>query len=300
MSTNRLEQTSKYLQEKLLQWLPEHDQGIVQTDIEGLTLSRYDSTFPPRKHFYQPTITVVLQGIKRSVIGNEEYIYGRNHCMVVGVNLPGVYQITEASSEKPFLSVALRLDKYTINQLLTEMPPCSLPEKENIPGIVVSEVSQEIQDAFLRLIELLDNPTSIAVMAPMIIREIHFLLLNSSQGDCLCFVNSTGTKSHQIVQAVQWLKENYAQPLDVTSLAKLVNMSGSTFHRYFRQITTFSPLQLQKQLRLYEAERLMLLEGKNAKTAAFQVGYESVPQFSREYKRQFGAAPHQDITKKRV
>lgn len=294
---SRLMRTNAYLKEKMLQWLPQHNR--ISTAIDGLMLSRCDKVSNGERCFYQPMVAIVVQGFKRSMLANQEYNYGDKHCMVVGVDMPGVYHIAKASPEEPFLSLSIKLDRYIISQLLSEMPPVSGKINESLSPVSVSEVTNEVLDACLRLVELLDNPAKIPVLAPMIIREIHFHLLSGVQGDCLRMVNTSGTKANHIAQAINWLRDNYAAPLDVDSLAKQVNMSSSTFHRHFRQVTTFSPLQFQKNLRLHEAERLMLLEGKDTRTAAFEVGYESTTQFNREYKRQFGESPHRDVTKKR-
>lgn len=132
----------------------------------------------------------------------------------------------------------------------------------------------------------------------MILREIHYHLLSGSQGGCLRFFSSTGTQAGQVARAVSWLRENFARPFHIEELARQTDMAPSTFHRHFRQVTGMSPLQFQKHLRLYEAERLMLVEGKDASSAAIEVGYESVSQFNREYKRQFGAPPRRDVEQK--
>ncbi|OCG20938.1 AraC family transcriptional regulator [Gilliamella sp. wkB108] len=298
MSNDRLAQTNYYLKQKIIQLLPQATR--ISTAIPGLMLSRHDNDSPQENCFYRPMIALVVQGYKRSMIGNEEFNYGKNHFMVVSVDLPGNYHITNASPEEPFISISLKLDKHIISQLLTEMPNklSSLKQKPT-SQVIVSPVSLPILESFLRLVDLLDEPNHIPILAPMIIKELHYYLLCSPVSENLRLANSTGNKINQISTAIDWLRNNYAKPLDIEQLAKLVNMSSSTFHRHFRQVTTFSPLQFQKQLRLYEAERLMLVEGKDVKSVAFEVGYESPSQFSREYKRQFGDAPHRDMLKKR-
>lgn len=163
---------------------------------------------------------------------------------------------------------------------------------------VVARAGAELLEAFVRLVDLLDAPGRISVFAPMILREIHYHLLSGSQGGCLRFFSSTGTQAGQVARAVSWLRENFARPFHIEELARQTNMAPSTFHRHFRQVTGMSPLQFQKRLRLYEAERLMLVEGKDASSAAIEVGYESVSQFNREYKRQFGAPPRRDVEQK--
>ncbi|OCG00788.1 AraC family transcriptional regulator [Gilliamella sp. wkB112] len=298
MPNDRLEQTNYYLKRKIIQHLPRSARK--STVIPGFILSRHDNDSPQENCFYRPMIALVVQGFKRSMIGNEEFNYGKNHFMVVSVDLPGSYHITGATPAEPFISISIKLDKHIISQLLTEMPikPTSLKRKPT-SQVSVAEVSLPILESFLRLVDLLDEPENIQIIAPMIIKELHYYLLCSPVGESLRLANSSGTKINQISTAIDWLRNNYAKPLDIEQLAKFVNMSSSTFHRHFRQVTTFSPLQFQKQLRLYEAERLMLVEGKDVKTVAFQVGYESPSQFSREYKRQFGEAPHRDMLKKR-
>lgn len=293
-----LQKINNRLKAKILRWLPQ--QNRIATAIEGLMLTRRDEISVAESCFYQPTVAIVLQGTKRSTLGHHEYTYNDNHCMVVGVDMPGVYHITEASLDKPFLSLSIKLNRYIITQLLAELPHdtqlVSKPTTHN--PVVVTQVTEDLLKAFLRLVELLDKPAQIPVLAPLIMREIHFHLLTGEQGECLRMVCTGGTQTNRIAQAINWLRQNYTQPFNMDELAQRINMSPSTFYRHFRQVTTFSPLQFQKQLRLYEAERLMLLEGKDASTAALAVGYESITQFSREYKRQFGAPPYRDVNDK--
>lgn len=296
--TPGIAENNAILKEKLLKWLPLPSRTA--TAIDGLMLTRYDEDIPATCCFYQPLVALVVQGFKRSMIGNEEHNYGEYHSMVVGVDMPGVFHISRASPEHPFLSLSVKLDRYIIAQLLSEMPAAAPVENREPHAVVVSEVSGEFLGACIRLIDLLDTPDRIPVFAPMILREIHFHLLSGMQGDCLRLFSTSGTQANHIARAITWLREHYIQPFQVDELARQVNMAPSTFHRHFRQVTSFSPLQFQKRLRLYEAERLMLQEGKDATTAALAVGYESVPQFNREYKRQFGAPPRRDVTQKRA
>ena len=244
-------------------------------------------------------IALVAQGFKRSMIGDHEANYGELHCVTVGIDMPGVFHITNASPQAPFLSLSVKLDRRIITQLITEAPSLVAAQEGEVTPVVVDEVDKELLQAFSRLVELLDTPSRIPVLAPMIIREIHYYLLCGSQGKCLRLFNTSGTQANQIAQAISWLRENYTSPIRMEELARYVNMAPSTFNRHFKEVTSLSPLQFQKRLRLYEAERLMLLEGKDAGTAALMVGYESGSQFNREYKRQFGAPPRKDVAKKR-
>jgi AraC-like DNA-binding protein len=289
-----LERTGNLLKEKLLRWMPET--GRYPTAIEGLMISRRDGTTQNECSIYKPLVAVTVQGCKRSIIGSEEYSYGKNHCLVVGVDLPSSNYVTVASPEEPFLAVSLDLDKYLITQLAAESPPFSRLENRSYKGMAVADVDPDVLDAFLRLFELLEKPEQIPVLAPMIIREIHYRLLIGPQGERLRMVNTLGTKSNQIAGTITWLKENYKEHLHVDELARKANMATSTFHRHFRQVTTLSPLQFQKRLRLYEAQRLMLAENEDASIAALAVGYESPTQFNREYKRLFGEPPHRHVS----
>ena len=244
-------------------------------------------------------VALVVQGYKHSIIGDHQANYGKNQCVVVGVDMPGVFHVTGASEEVPFLSLSVRLDRRIISQQIAELPTILIENTEPLNPVVVSDVSKDLLDAFIRLVELLDTPSRIPILSPLILREIHFYLLSGNQGGCLRLFNTSGTQASQIAQAVAWLREHYTTPLRMEELARQVNMAPSTFNRHFKEITSLSPLQFQKRLRLYEAERLMLIEGKDAGTAALSVGYESVSQFTREYKRQFGEPPHRDVARKK-
>lgn len=272
------------------------------TAVDGLILSRRESSDQVENCFYTPTVGVVIQGSKWSRIGTEEYRYSEMHCLVAGVDMPGIYHIRGASPEKPFLAISMQLDRYLITQLAAEVQPSQRmrDSERSYRGVGIAEVEYGVLDAFSRLMDLLDHPEQIPVLAPIIKRELHYRLLLGPYGECLRQLNTLGTQSNQIATAISWLRENYREPLLVEGLAKKVNMAPSTFHRHFRQITTLSPLQFQKRLRLYEAQRLMLVSDNDAGTAALAVGYESATQFNREYKRQFGDPPYRDISRMRT
>ena len=287
-----LAKTNSLLKEKLLRRMP--SPGRYPTTIEGFMISRRHDAKDLENCIYKPLVAVVVQGSKRSVIGSEEYRYGENHCLVIGVDIPSANHVIVASPEQPFLAVTLDLDKYLITQLAAEIQP--ILGNGSYKGMAVAEVDPDVLDAFLRLVELLDKPEQIAVLAPMIIREIHYRLLIGPQGERLRLINTLGTQSNQIAKSITWLRDNYKAPLHVDELARKVNMATSTFHRHFRDVTTLSPLQYQKRLRLYEAQRLMLVENEDAAIAALAVGYESPTQFNREYKRQFGEPPHRHVS----
>ncbi|MCX8641777.1 MULTISPECIES: AraC family transcriptional regulator [unclassified Gilliamella] len=284
---------NQQVKQHMLRWA--QTAGDYPTAINGLGIYRRDMTDYNENCFYQPLVSIIIQGSKRSLIGTEQHIYGEGDYLVTSVDIPAVNSITIASQTKPFLSLALYLNTQIINQLITEYPQLANIKAIAFKGISIKKVELDILTAFFRLIQLLDKPEQISILAPMIIKEIHYLLLIGPFGQHLRSINTKGTQSHQIASTIDWLKNHYKQPITVEALAEKANMSLATFHRHFKQVTTLSPLQYQKQLRLYEARRLMLSENYHANSAGLEVGYESQTQFNREYKRLFGTSPYKDI-----
>ena len=269
--------------------------GMFQTEIKGLQVSLRTEPSFNQYCFYKPMAIMVLQGEKQTVLGSEKFTYTANQLVVTSIDIPTVGSIVEASPEKPFMTVILELDNYIIGQLRSEEPILSHDAARR--GMGITEADETVSDAFYRLVSLLEQPERQKVMAPMIVREIHYLLLTSPLGDILRSVNTKGSQNNQIANAIAWLKENYRQPLKVDELARRFNMAESSFYRHFGKVTSLSPLQYQKRLRLYEAQRLMLSENFDAANAAFEVGYESPSQFSREYKRMFGEPPKTNVNR---
>lgn len=284
------------LKELALRHMPEP--GIRKTSIAGLSISHRLAHDILENSLYTPCVGVMLQGRKKSVIGTEEYVYGEGQCLVVGVDVPSSFYVMDGTKEAPFLCLSLEVDKFQLARLAMEVPPQPGVSGEGcLRGVSVAPVDCAVLDAFLRLTELLDRPEQIAVLAPMIIREIYYRILTGPQGEFLRRFHTLGSQSMQIAQAVTWLRDNYRSPLQVEELARRVNMATSTFHRHFKEVTSMSPLQFHKRLRLFEAQRLMLAERVDAASAGLAVGYESPTQFNREYKRLFGEPPHRNITR---
>jgi AraC-like DNA-binding protein len=267
-----------------------------ETAIPRLSLFRRNEPTEPISSMYEPSICLVTQGAKRVLLGEDTYVYDAHHFLITSMNLPTVVQIIEASPQKPYLGLRLKLDLREVSQLMVDsnLPPPRIQQSGR--GMATGEITLPLLIAFQRLIDLLANEKDIPILAPLIQREIIYRLLVGDQGARLRQIASTGSQGHQIAQAVDWLKGNFTQPLRIDDLAKQVNMSTSTLHHHFRALTAMSPLQYQKWLRLNEARRLMLTENQDASTAAFQVGYESPSQFSREYGRLFGTPPLRDIS----
>jgi AraC-like DNA-binding protein len=294
---NSMEITLNALKKSIARWTDKG--GLIETAIPGLSLYRLDEPTPPTSIMYEPRICMVAQGAKRVLLGDDTYVYDEHHLLIASVDLPTVVQIIKASRKKPYLGLVLKLDQREISQLMVDSNlPLPRPQQSS-RGMATCEVTLPLLNAFQRLIDLLAEPKDIPILAPIIQREIVYRLLVGDQGSHLRQIASAGSQSQQIARAIDWLKDNFTQPLRIDDLATQVNMSTSTFHHHFRALTAMSPLQYQKWLRLYEARRLMLTEHQDAATAAFQVGYESPSQFSREYKRLFGAPPLRDITKLR-
>ncbi|EJC1447372.1 AraC family transcriptional regulator [Vibrio parahaemolyticus] len=265
------------------------------TPISGLRFSRWTTPTPPTSYTHNPSICLITQGRKRVLLGEESFIYDANHFLISSVDLPIIANIIEASEEQPYLGLIMELDLTEISQLIVDSELAFIQSKEAQKGIAVGELSESLLDAFVRLAELLDEGQNIKILAPIIKREIFYRLLMSEQGTRLHQIVTAGSHSHQIAKAIDWLKNNFVKPLSVGDLASYTGMSKSSFYTHFRSMTSMTPLQFQKKLRLSEARRLMLTENLDAMAATFKVGYESPSQFSREYSRLFGAPPSKDI-----
>jgi AraC-like DNA-binding protein len=291
---NGMENALEALGKSIARWTDKSDR--VETAVPGLILARRDKPTEPISIMYEPRICVIAQGAKRVQLGDDAYVYDTHHFLLTSVDLPTFVQVIKASTEKPYLGLVLNIDQREISQLMVDsnLPP-PRPQQSS-RGMATGEVTVPLLTAFQRLIDLLAEPKDIPILAPIIQREIFYRMLIGDQGVRLRQMASTGSQSQQIARAIDWLKGNFTQPLRIDALAAQVNMSTSTFHHHFREVTAMSPLQYQKWLRLNEARRLMLAEKQDATSAAFQVGYESPSQFSREYGRLFGAPPLRDIT----
>ena len=291
---NSMDVALEALGKSIARWTEKGNQ--LMTVIPGLSLYRRDAPTQPTSSMQEPSICLIAQGAKRVLLGDDTYVFDVHHFLITSVDLPTVVQVIQASREKPYLSLLLQLDQREIAQLMVDshLPPPRAQQSSR--GMAIGEVTLPLLSACQRLIDMLAAPQDIPILAPLIQREIIYRLLVGDQGARLRQIASAGSQSHQIAQAIEWLKRHYTLPLRIEDLAAQVHMSPSTFHHHFRALTAMSPLQYQKWLRLNEARRLMLTERLDAATAAFQVGYESPSQFSREYSRVFGAPPLRDIT----
>ncbi|WP_223163229.1 AraC family transcriptional regulator [Marinobacter salinexigens] len=267
----------------------------LDTAVKGLTLHRWDHPTDPTSYLLPPSICLIGQGQKQVVVGEGTFIYDDCHFLITSVDLPVVTRIIEASEEKPYLGLSMELDLRVLSQLMMEHPATvERPSKDSL-GIAVSALTGSLLNAFNRLLELLETPEDVSALAPLIQQEIFYRLLSGEQGARLRQITASGQHGYRIVRAIDWLKQHFNESMKVEVLADKAGLSVSAFHHHFRAMTAMTPLQFQKKMRLSEARRLMLTEHIDASRAAFQVGYESPSQFSREYSRLFGAPPMQDI-----
>lgn len=266
------------------------------TPVPGMTIYRMSNPTPPSSAMFNPCICMALQGVKRAVLERSEYVYDISHYLVTPINMPTIVQVLEASPERPYIGLVLDLDLRALADLMLDSDLPQPGAQHSGHAMATGTVTQELINAFQRLIDLIDEPQDIPILAPIIKKEIFYRLLTGEQGARLRHIASAGSQGNRIARAIDWLKDNFTEPLHINDLASRVNMSTSTFHHHFRALTAMSPLQYQKWLRLNEARRLMLTEQQDVTSAAFEVGYESPSQFSREYSRLFGAPPLRDIT----
>jgi AraC-like DNA-binding protein len=269
--------------------------GEHPTAIPGLALFRRTAPSPCYRATYEPSLTVFVQGRKLINLGGTEYLCDESSFLVSSIDVPVQSQIVEASEAVPLLSMLLRLDMPTVREALSRE---DLPEPEKSlhrRGIALGETAAGLLSACIRLIDLLDDPVDIPFLGPLVQREIVYRILRTPQGERLRAIATSGDLSNRTARAIAWLKTNYTKPLRMEDLAAVARMGVSTLHHQFRALTAVSPLQYQKQLRLQAARQRMLMDGIDATTAAYEVGYESASQFSREYSRFFGQPPMRDI-----
>ncbi|MBM7111839.1 HTH-type transcriptional activator RhaS [Brevibacillus laterosporus] len=257
--------------------------------------SRYTNTTGPKYGVFKPSLCIIVQGVKEVLLSQERFRYGPADYLVGSVNLPIIGQVTEASSEVPYLALILALTPSQILEVLREAQ-IEVDKKENAKrGMYVSKIEPSLLDAVTRLARLLDNPKDIPVLAPLVTKEIIYRVLQGEHGTTLGQIAIEGSSTYQISDVIEHIMKNYDKSFRIEELTEIANMSVSSLHRHFKEVTAMSPIQFQKQLRLQEARSLLLSESSDAADVAFRVGYESPSQFSREYSRMFGFPPKEDI-----
>ncbi len=265
------------------------------TDVPGLTLYRHTAPTTPVPVTYEPSVAQVVQGRKRVELGPNTFLYDASRYLLTSLDLPVVSQVVEASPETPYLCLRLKLEMQAVREILSrEDFPLPLTGSDT-PAMTTAETSVELLGALDRLLDLLNTPQDIPFLSPMIQREIIYRILRGGGGQRLRAIATAGDQSYRTAKVIAWIRTNYTKTLRVEDLAHVAGMSMSTLHHHFRVLTSMSPLQYQKQLRLQAARQRMLVEGVDAASAAFSVGYESASQFNREYSRLFGLAPMRDV-----
>jgi AraC-like DNA-binding protein len=267
--------------------------------LKGLRLNRASSPTELVHGVSYPAFCVIAQGSKEVFLGDDRFQYDPMHYLLATAELPIVSQVIEASQERPYLSLSVKLNPPLVGSVMVEAGHVSPRSQANARAINVSPLDASLLDAVVRLVRLLDTPAQAPFLAPLITREIVYRLLVGEQGDRLCHIALQGGQTHRIATAIAWLHQEFDQPLRIDDLAGELGMSVSSFHHHFKAVTAMSPLQFQKQIRLQEARRLMLSDDLDAASAGYRVGYNDASHFNREYKRLFGLPPLRDVERLR-
>lgn len=274
-------------------------EGLSPSILDGVRFMRSDRHTPPIPIVYDPCIVIVGQGRKIGYLGDQVYTYDPYNYLVLSVSLPFVCE-TKASPEEPLLAVSVRVDPATLGELLLEMDDDSAVSGPVPRGIYSTPLTGELIDATVRLLECLRSPVDSRILGPQTMREIIYRVLCGEQGGALRAVAARHSRFSQVARVLSRIHTEYQHELNIEALAREAGMSVSTFHHNFKAVTSASPLQYLKSIRLHKARMLMIQDGLNASTAAVRVGYESASQFSREYKRFFGSSPAEDALKTRA
>lgn len=283
---------------ELVSWHTE-GQGDSQhpTDLEPLAFLRESTVDTSFSGLYEPTLVVVVQGEKVDNLGEERYLYRPATFLVLTVDLPISGVIVRASPSEPYLAVKVKLDLAQLAEVLAQVGTQWYKPRGGVSGLSASDAGLPLLESVIRLVQLLETPQDQAFLAPLLFRELSYRLLTGPQSEALRQIATKDSATQRVAAAIKQIKRDFAGPLHVGDLAEQANMSSATFYRHFKNVTSLSPLQYQKQLRLLEARRLMLSQSCTAAHAAYQVGYENPAQFSREYAREFGAPPIEDVTR---
>ncbi len=265
-----------------------------RTEIQPLTILRSDHVKPPRHLIFKPALCIVVQGAKWAIFGEKRLEYKAGQALVVSVEMPAFGTVYEASPAEPYLGVIIEFDLAVMREVMDSLSLLPRQNAEVGRGVFVTDFDGPLADCTLRLIRLLDTPRAIPLLSPAIMREICYWLLTGPHGDGVMAMTMAKSHTRNVLDAIHSLRDRFSEPMRIGQLASAARMSASAFHRQFKSVTSMTPLQYQKQLRLLEARRLLVADEANVETAAFQVGYESPSQFSREYSRMFGTSPRRD------
>ena len=276
--------------------------GPYLTPVKGVMILRSNREKQPSHLIFKPALCIVVQGTKWTIFGNQRFHYHAGQALVVSVEMPAVGRVVEASRTEPFLGIVVEFDLAVMRDVFEGLAtteganhPGAGANGESAHGVFVTDFDGPLADCALRLMRLIGTPQAIPMLYPSIMREICYWLLTGPRAADVAAIVLGNSHAHRVVSVIHSLRNRFAEAVRIEELALQAQMSPSAFHRQFKTLTSMTPLQYQKQLRLLEARRLMLTDAANAETAAFQVGYESASQFSREYARMFGAPPRRDV-----
>ena len=273
--------------------------GVAATPLHGVSIMRAYAPSRIMKSIYKPLVCLILQGAKQVMVGQDTHVFAAGQSALVSADVPVVSRITRASRAEPYLALAVELDMAVLLDISAQLGGTSSATTAT-PAVLVDDTDAAIADCALRLIRLLDQAEAMPVLRPSITRELHYWLLAGRHGRAVRGLACPGGVTARIARAVAVLRGEFDRPMRVERLAAVAGMSSSSFHHHFRAVTSLSPMQFQKQLRLIEARRQMLFDGLTASRAALEVGYESVTQFTREYGRMFGLPPGRDLRESRA
>jgi AraC-like DNA-binding protein len=287
--------------DELRELLDRHWRPDGTTAIDGVRTCKVDRTVSSESSMSGTVLAVVAQGGKRLALGDRVYEYGAGQYLVASVDLPVTGHFVDAGPGRPTLGFGMTLEPAAIAELLLQAGPGDLPRSPGTarPGIAVSDAPDELLDAVVRLMRLLDRPRDRKALAPLVKREIYWRLITGEQGDVVRQLGLADSSLTHIRRAVRWIRENYTRPFRVEEVAQLSGMSVSAFHRNFQAVTAMTPIQFQKQIRLQEARLLLANRPNDITGVGHRVGYDSPSQFSREYRRLFGAPPSVDAVRMR-
>jgi AraC-like DNA-binding protein len=281
--------------------LARHARPDGTTAIDGVLVSRVEQPAPPSASMTGTVLALIAQGAKRLALGDRVYEYRGGQYLVASVDLPVIGHFTEASPERPALGFGLILEPSAVAELLLQAVPGDIPPvSKGVPsGLAVSDASDGLLDAVVRLLRLLDSPRDATVLAPLIKREILWRVVTGEQGAAVRQLGLADSGLSHVARAVRWIRDHYAQAFRVEDLARLSGMSVSAFHRNFQAVTAMSPIQFQKRMRLQEARLLLATHPHDVTRVGRRVGYDNPSQFSRDYRRHFGLPPSQDAARLR-
>ncbi|PGZ92765.1 AraC family transcriptional regulator [Bacillus sp. AFS029533] len=275
-------------------------EGVNETSINSLFFIRESTITDPKYRVYKPSLCIVVSGKKELLLGNESFKYGPGNYLVASVDLPVTGQVIEATPSALYLALKLEFNPGQILEILTDTKIPTNSKEIAKRAIFVNELEGSILDAVIRLARLTESPEDIPFLAPIFTKEILYRVLRGQNGNILQQIAIEGSTTNRINEVIEQIKANFYKSLRIDELAEIANMSVSSLHRHFKDVTAMSPLQFQKHLRLQEARLLLLSESSDAQEVAFRVGYESPSQFSREYSRLFGFPPKEDLKRMRA